>query len=273
MSAKIVLVGCGNMGYALLERWLRSDQLTAGELLVVEPADTLRTRVNYLGVTAYAEATQITDVVPKLVVFAVKPQIILDVVPDYIRFGRCATYLSISAGTTISALEGILGDYAAIVRCMPNTPAAIGKGMTVMVANGKVGAETQRFIVELLSVNGKVAFLEDEVLMDAATAISGSGPAYVLYFIECLTAAGEAAGLPLETAKLLAMQTVYGAASLAAQSGEDPSELRRQVTSPNGTTAAALSIFMSEARLKRLINEAVDAARLRSIDLNSRLGV
>src|SRR5690606_3104419 len=126
---------------------------------------------------------------------------------------------------------------------------------------------TDIFVHELLSASGKVATVTDEALMDAVTAVSGSGPAYVFHFIECLTAAGEAAGLPADTAKLLAMQTVYGAASLAAQSDTEPGELRRQVTSPNGTTAAALSVLMGEDRLKTLLTEAVEAARARGVEL------
>jgi pyrroline-5-carboxylate reductase len=167
----------------------------------------------------------------------------------------------------MATFEEILGERAPIVRCMPNTPAAIGKGMMVTFANGRVSDDTRKFVADLLSASGEVASIDDESLMDAVTAVSGSGPAYIFHFIECLTAAAESAGLPTETAKLLAMQTVYGAASLAAESGEEPGVLRQQVTSPNGTTAAALAVLMGEGRLKRLVTEAVEAARLRSIEL------
>ena len=153
------------------------------------------------------------------------------------------------------------------MRCMPNTPAAIGKGMMVTFANANVTEETKHFVADLLSASGEVATIDDESLMDAVTAVSGSGPAYVFHFIECLTAAAEKAGLPEKTAKLLAMQTVYGAASLAAESSEDPGVLRQQVTSPNGTTAAALAVLMGEDRLKILLGEAVEAARARSVEL------
>jgi pyrroline-5-carboxylate reductase len=150
---------------------------------------------------------------------------------------------------------------------MPNTPAAIGKGMIVVFAKANVTAERRAFVHTLLSASGAVAEISDESLMDAVTAVSGSGPAYVFHFIECLTAAAITAGLPEATAKLLAMQTVFGAASLAAESGEEPSELRRQVTSPNGTTAAALGVLMGEDRLKLLVTKAVEAARARSVEL------
>ena len=181
--------------------------------------------------------------------------------------GGKTTFLSIAAGTPVSTFEDVLGAATPIMRCMPNTPASIGKGMMVLFANPHVPAETQAFVADLLAVSGEVTTIAEEGLMDAVTAVSGSGPAYIFHFIECLTAAAEKAGLPSDTAKLLAMQTVYGAASLAAESREDPGELRRQVTSPNGTTAAALSVLMGEDRLKTLLTEAVEAARARSVEL------
>ena len=147
------------------------------------------------------------------------------------------------------------------------TPAAIGKGMMVVFSNRLVSDDSKRFIADLLSASGEVADIDDEGLMDAVTAVSGSGPAYIFHFIEALTVAAEKAGLPSKTAKLLAMQTVYGAASLAAESGEEPGVLRQQVTSPNGTTAAALAVLMGEDRLTHLLTEAVEAARLRSVEL------
>jgi pyrroline-5-carboxylate reductase len=125
------------------------------------------------------------------------------------------------------------------------------------------------FIEDLMATSGRVARIDSEDLMDAVTAVSGSGPAYIFHFIECLSTAAEKAGLPAETARLLAMQTVYGAASLAAESGEEPGRLREQVTSPNGTTAAALGVLMGENRLRDLVTEAVEAARKRSVELGS----
>lgn len=268
MPVNVVLVGCGNMGYAMLGGWIASGRLKPAEIAVVEPTDALRERAQALGVAAVAAAGDLpADARPRLVILAVKPQVILDVVPAYARYRDTATYLSVAAGTPVAALRSRLGADAAIVRCMPNTPAAIGKGMMAVFANDRVSDSARDFVNGLLSASGEVAAIDDEGLMDAVTAVSGSGPAYVFHFIECLTAAGETAGLPTETARLLAMQTVYGAASLAAESREDPGELRRQVTSPNGTTAAALSVLMGEDRLKTLVAEAVEAARLRSIEL------
>jgi pyrroline-5-carboxylate reductase len=139
--------------------------------------------------------------------------------------------------------------------------------MMVVFSNPRVTAEVKALAADLLAASGEVATIEDESLMDAVTAVSGSGPAYIFHFIECLTAAAEQAGLPPEIARLSAMQTVYGAASLAAESREDPAELRRQVTSPNGTTYAALQVLMGEDRLKKLMGQAVEAARARSVEL------
>jgi pyrroline-5-carboxylate reductase len=210
------------------------------------------------------------DAAPDLIVIAVKPQVIAQTLVDYKRFGGGGTtFLSVAAGVTIAAFSGILGKQTPIVRCMPNMPAAIGKGMIVVCSNPWVSDTMELFISDLLSLNGKVAAIADEDLLDAVTAVSGSGPAYLFHFIEALTTAGKKAGLPADLAKLLAVQTTYGAASLAAESDEHPGTLRRQVTSPNGTTAAALDILLGNGRLESLLVEAVEAARQRSIQLRS----
>lgn len=269
MAIKVVLVGCGNMGYAMLEGWLKSGRLVAGETFVVEPNEALRQRAVKLGSEAGERADELpAGLAPNLVVFAVKPQVMRAVVPDYGRFvAGGTTFLSIAAGTGIAVFEELLGRSAPIIRCMPNTPAAIGKGMMVVFSNPNVSAATKEFVTDLLAASGAVATIDDERLMDAVTAVSGSGPAYIFHFIEGLTVAAEKAGLPVETARLLAMQTVYGAACLARESSEEPATLRQQVTSPNGTTAAALAVLMGEERLTRLLTEAVEAARLRSVEL------
>jgi pyrroline-5-carboxylate reductase len=269
MTLSLILAGCGNMGYAMLSGWLRSGKLKASEVFVVEPNAEFRARAEALGCKVGAAAAAIPpDAMPGLVVIAVKPQVIRDVVADYRRFGDGrTTFLSIAAGTPVATFRQVLGERAPLMRCMPNTPAAIGKGMMVLFSTPLVSAGTRDFVADLLSASGEVATIDDEGLMDAVTAVSGSGPAYVFHFIECLTAAAEKAGLPTETAGLLAMQTVFGAASLVAESRQDPALLRQQVTSPNGTTAAALAVLMGEDRLTRLVTDAVEAARLRSIEL------
>jgi pyrroline-5-carboxylate reductase len=270
MTEGVVLVGCGNMGYAMLAGWVRSGTLTLGEVAVVEPNETLRQRAADLGAETGASVEALALDKPRLIVLAVKPQVVLDVAKAYRPFAEAGTTIvSVAAGISIAALAKVLGDKAPIIRCMPNTPAAIGKGMMVLCDNGKVDKATAEFVEELLGASGKVARVGNEELMHAVTAVSGSGPAYVFHFIECLTAAARKAGLPDDVARLLAMQTVYGAASLAADSGEDPGTLRRQVTSPNGTTQAALEVLMGDDRLEKLVEEAVDAARRRSIELGS----
>jgi pyrroline-5-carboxylate reductase len=268
MSVKVVLAGCGHMGYAMLEGWLNSGSLKSSEVFVVEPNAELRGRAGKLGVGTGENAAAILADAPSVVVLAVKPQIIRDVTRDYLRFsdGR-TTFVSVAAGTSVATFEEVLGGHAPIIRVMPNTPVAIGEGMMVACANARVSPQARQFVAGLLSASGKVVEIDDEWLMDAVTAVSGSGPAYVYHFIECLPAAGEKAGLPAAIAGQLAMQTVYGSAMLAATSDETPAELRRQVTSPKGTTEAALGVLMGEDRLKKLVGEAVEAARARSVEL------
>lgn len=268
MTVRVLLVGCGNMGYAMLSGWLKSGRLASSEALVVEPSEELRQRAARLGAIVAASNGELPEnLSPEVVVVAVKPQVIREVVAGYKRFAGKSAFLSIAAGASIATFTDILGAGTAVIRCMPNTPAAIGKGMMVVYSNPDVAEKTKAFVNDLLSSSGEVATIDDESLMDAVTAVSGSGPAYVFHFIESLTAAAQKVGLPAETAKLLAMQTVYGAASLAAESREDPAVLRKQVTSPNGTTAAALDVLMADDRTTKLITEAVEAARARSVEL------
>ncbi|MGE0502788.1 MAG: pyrroline-5-carboxylate reductase [Rhizobiaceae bacterium] len=269
MSDPVILAGAGNMGHAMLEGWLKSGLLEPADTFVVEPNEALRERAAALGAATVGSAESLpAGLSPRLVVLAVKPQVMRAVTEGYRQAAASgATFVSVAAGTRIGTFEDILGKETPIVRCMPNTPAAIGKGMMVVTSNGCVTPDTLGFVKTLLGAIGEVASVDSEDLMDAVTAVSGSGPAYVFHFIECLTDAGLSAGLPADTARLLAMQTVYGAACLAAETREDPGRLREQVTSPNGTTAAALAILMGEDRMKRLVGDAVEAARLRSIEL------
>lgn len=263
----VVLAGCGNMGFAMLSGWIGSGRLAAANVTVVEPNDALRDRAAQLGVEV-AQSAAAVSIAPGLVVVAVKPQVIRAVLGEWARFGNGQTaFLSIAAGTRISVFEDILGRKTPIIRCMPNTPAAIGLGMMAHFSNSAVSSGLKDFAINLLAASGRVAELTNEDQMDAVTAVSGSGPAYVFHFIECLTEAAKQVGLPDDIAGLFAMQTVYGAASLAAKSTDSPSKLREQVASPNGTTAAALSVLMGEGRLQGLVSEAVEAARKRSVEL------
>ena len=268
MVDSVVLVGCGNMGFAMLKGWLEAGILKPGQVHVVDPTDFLRDRAATLGVNAVAGAASLAaGLQPRVILVAVKPQVMGDVLPAYKRFAEHATFVSVAAGITVNFFEKHLGDKTAIIRTIPNTPAAIGKGMIVTFRNPHVGDDDAAFVDRLLKTSGAVASVDDESLIDAVTAVSGSGPAYVFHFIEGLTEAGVAAGLTREIAGLLAMQTVYGAGALAAASADTPTTLREQVTSPNGTTAAALKVLMGEDRLKNLLTEAVHAAHQRAIEL------
>ncbi len=265
MSRTVLLVGCGNMGRAMLGGWMRS--ITGLRALVVEPSDDLRDQAAALGAEVFAAAADLPQgTAPDLTILAVKPQVMPQILPDYAALVG-TTYVSIAAGTTIATLRAGLGANAPIIRCMPNTPAAIGKGMMVCCATAGVDADARSFCDTLLAASGDVAWIEDEALMDAVTAVSGSGPAYVFHLIETLGAAAVAVGLPPELAARMAAQTVMGAGLLAIESGIAPGTLREQVTSPGGTTAAALSVLMQGGRMQRMMSEAVEAARDRGREL------
>jgi pyrroline-5-carboxylate reductase len=271
MSKTVVLAGCGNMGFAMLAGWLGGGVLAPSGVYVVEPNADLRERAAGLGVHGVSDASELpTGLVPTLVVIAVKPQVMGTVLPAYVDMAAHGTaFLSVAAGVGMKAYEAALGSQTEIVRCMPNTPAAIGKGMLVYFNNKNVSATTESFVCALLACSGLVAKIHEESLMDAVTAVSGSGPAYVFHFIECLTEAGKAAGLPADIAGQLAMQTIMGAGALAASSTDSPSQLRINVTSPNGTTQAALNVLMVNGALQKLVTNAVESARLRSIELGA----
>lgn len=262
----VILVGCGNMGHAMLKGWIAAGRLAPNDVLVVEPNDALRARAAELGVGVAAQPPAAASA--DLVVLAVKPQVMRAVLTDWTRLGNGETlFVTVAAGTRIALYEEVLGAATPVLRCMPNTPAAIGLGMMVTVANGRVSAAQKQAAHHLLAASGEVTEIADEALMDAVTAVSGSGPAYLFHFIEALTAAARAVGLPDAVAERLAVQTAYGAAALAAQSTDGPARLREQVTSPNGTTAAALAVLMGGQALEELMTRAVTAARDRGIEL------
>ena len=268
MDASVVLVGGGRMGGALLAGWLGGGALEAGAVAVVEPdaaaAAALR-RDRGAAVVDSPEA--LGAAAPALVLFAVKPQAIGAVLPAYARFAAAApppVFLSIAAGVTLETLRGGLGAGAAVVRAMPNTPAAVGRGISVACPGPGVTPDMRALCGRLLEAVGEVAWIDDEALMDAVTAVSGSGPAYVFLLAECLADAGAAAGLDRPLAERLARATVAGSGALLEASEESAAELRRNVTSPGGTTAAALEVLMAEGGLAPLMAAAVRAAAARS---------
>jgi pyrroline-5-carboxylate reductase len=268
-TARILLVGCGNMGRALLAGWLDAG-VAADDVAVVDPdAQAIAEARARYAVRAVCAVEPLADIRPEAIVIAVKPQVLANVAPRYARFATTdCVFLTIVAGRTIAGLQARLGDRAALVRAMPNTPASVGRAISVACANARVSAEQRTLCQGLLSAVGTVEWVEDEALLDAVTAVSGSGPAYVFLLAECLAAAGVAAGLPPDLAERLARQTVAGAGELLHRSGEPAESLRRKVTSPGGTTAAALAVLMDGvdgARgLAPLLTAAVRAAAARS---------
>jgi pyrroline-5-carboxylate reductase len=264
----LVLVGCGQMGSAMLRGWLARG--AAAEFIVIEPAGLPAAFADSKDVAWHRAAEELPDgLTPNAVVFAVKPQIIDSVLPAYRRWVRPHTlFLSIAAGITIAGISRHLGD-AAIIRTMPNTPAAIGRAITVACANPQVMPDQRRLCEALLAAIGESAWVEDEALLDPVTAVSGSGPAYVFLLIETLAQAGERAGLPADLAMRLARETVAGAGELARLSPGSPARLREAVTSPGGTTRAALDVLMAKDGLARLLDRAVAAATKRSRELAS----
>ncbi len=265
----IVLVGCGKMGGALLGGWLARGT-AAAHIVVVEPtAEAAQAARAAHGVTVVADADSIdSGFAPGVVVIAVKPQVMDDVVPAYRRFvGADVVFLSIAAGKSIGYFEHRLGGGAAIVRAMPNMPASVGRGISVLCANPRVTADQRAACQALLAAVGEALWIDDEALLDAVTAVSGSGPAYVFLLIECLAAAGADAGLPAELAMRLARATVCGAGALAEGSEAPAATLRGNVASPGGTTAAALEVLMAADGLGPLLSRAVAAAARRSREL------
>ncbi len=264
----LLLVGCGKMGGALLAGWLEQGA-AAAQVAVVEPAlDPSRTSIPS-GVQVVSTSAELpASFAPAVIVFAVKPQVMADVVPSYKAYAAAGSVsLSIAAGTPIDFFTGVLGETAGVVRVMPNTPASIGRGMSVLCANKYVSTQARKMCGELMAAVGDTAWVEDEALMDAVTAVSGSGPAYVFWLIECLAEAGQNVGLPAALSRQLALETVAGAGELARQSEETPSQLRLNVSSPGGTTLAALEVLMADDGLAPLMTAAVKAAARRGREL------
>lgn len=268
MTPSLVLVGCGKMGGALLDGWLDRGVDGAG-IIVVEPhAEPLGALAGRgVAVVPSIEAVP-ADRRPDVVIFAVKPQMMDGVAPAYARFIPVGpVFLSIAAGKTIAYFQRHLGAGAAIVRAMPNTPAAVRRGMTVACANAPVSDVQRRLCNDLLGAVGEVAWVDEEAHLDAVTALSGGGPAYVFLLAECLAQAGIDAGLPADLALRLARVTVAGSGELLHRSSEAAAVLRQNVTSPGGTTAEALKVLMGPDGWQPLLSQAIAAATKRSREL------
>lgn len=256
----LVLLGCGKMGSAMLEGWLgRGLSPKSAWVIEPQPSDWLKGQGVRLNEGLPAN--------PAIVLIAVKPQMMGEALPGLKALGGGETlFVTVAAGTRIETYEAVLGAATPIVRAMPNTPAAIGKGITAICGNAHATEAHMAMAEDLLSAVGQVVRLEGEHQMDAVTAVSGSGPAYVFHLIETLAAAGVAEGLSPDLALHLARATVAGAGALAEASSEGPGQLRVNVTSPGGTTAAALAVLMDEATgfpplLKRAVHAAAERGR------------
>lgn len=267
----VLLAGAGKMGAAMLSGWLARG-LSPRDVLIQEPqlaGDAAELAAKH-GITVSPSFASLPKQ-PAVIIAAVKPQVMEQVFPPLAKLaGPNTVVLSIAAGKSIASFEKHLSPGAAVVRAMPNTPAAIGRGITGAAANAAVTPAQKAACDALLSAVGEVVWVDDERLIDAVTAVSGSGPAYVFYLAECLAEAGRAAGLPADLAMQLARATVTGAGELMYRSPLPAATLRQNVTSPGGTTAAALSVLMrAENGLAALMREAVLAAEKRGRELGS----
>jgi pyrroline-5-carboxylate reductase len=259
----LVLMGCGKMGSALLAGWLKGGMAPAS-VWVRDPNPSDWVRARGLNLNAELPAD------PAIVLIAVKPQVMAQALPELEALGNRATlFLSVAAGAPIATYEAMLGARTPVIRSMPNTPAAIGRGITALIGNASATEAHLRLAEGLLGAVGQTLRLTSEAQIDAVTGLSGSGPAYVFHLIECMAAAGVEQGLPPDMAMRLAKATVAGAGALAEAADEEPAQLRVNVTSPNGTTQAALEVLMDAQRgFPALLSRAVAAATRRSEELS-----
>ncbi|PWR25998.1 pyrroline-5-carboxylate reductase [Zavarzinia aquatilis] len=266
LDRPLLLIGCGKMGGAMLEGWLARG-LSPEKAFVVEPAGAPALAAR--GITVLSSLDEVpAGLDPAAIVVAVKPQTMDKVLPVLAGIaGPRSLVLSIAAGKRLALFEGAFGAGTPVVRAMPNTPAAVGRGMTVLVAGGAAGAMDCDLAGRLCAAVGEIGWVEDEALIDVVTALSGGGPAYVFLMIEVLAKAGEKLGLSPDLAMRLARQTVSGSGELARLSSEPADQLRRNVTSPAGTTERALNVLMAADGLQPLFDRAIEAATARSREL------
>jgi pyrroline-5-carboxylate reductase len=272
LPQKVILVGCGKMGGALLKRAVSFyGAVSTPSIYVVDPA---RPQLDASpAVACVTSPDQIpADFKPDIVLFAVKPQQITATLPHYQRYVGGAVFLSIAAGVTLNDLAAALGSGCAIIRTMPNLPASIGQGVTALIANNRATAQQRTICETFMGYVGQTVWLTDEKLMNAVTAVSGSGPAYIFALCEAMAKAGETLGLPSATAMTLARQTIIGSASLLAVSAETPTALRQAVTSPGGTTEAALNVLLAPNGLHDIMQTALKAGADRGAELSTSKG-
>ncbi|UVM38458.1 pyrroline-5-carboxylate reductase [Pseudomonas sp. B21-017] len=269
-KTRIAFIGAGNMAASLIGG-LRAKGLDAAQIRASDPGEETRARVKAEhGIEVFADNAQAIEGMD-VVVLAVKPQA-MKAVCEAIRPSLKPNQLvvSIAAGITCASMNNWLGAQP-IVRCMPNTPALVRQGVSGLYATAQVSAEQRQQAQELLSAVGIALWLDEEQQLDAVTAVSGSGPAYFFLLIEAMTAAGVKLGLPPEIAAQLTVQTALGAAHMAVASDVDAAELRRRVTSPAGTTEAAIKAFQAGG-FEALVEKALGAAAHRSAEMAEQLG-
>ncbi len=267
LAGKLLLIGAGKMGGAMLDGWLKQG-IAPEQIAISDPmvSAEMQALAGQYGFAVNPDLAKLSNV--EVVLLAVKPQMMDQVLPELQALaGEGPLYLSVAAGRTIGGFEAAFGSAAAIIRAMPNTPAAVGRGITAICPNANCSSQQIELATELLSAIGEVVAIDDEKLMDAVTGVSGSGPAYVFHLIECMAAAGEAQGLPADIAMKLARSTVAGAGELVHQSPLPAATLRENVTSPAGTTAAALDVLMADDAMPRILREGIAAATRRSEEL------
>ncbi len=269
LTGTLVLLGAGKMGGAMLEGWLKGGA-DPKKIVALDPSPPpeVKALLAAHAIRHNPAISSITDA--EVILVAVKPQLMEEALPAVVPLKASKPLiLSIAAGKTIASFERHFGSDAAVIRTIPNTPAAVGRGITAMASNPHVSAAQAALARSLLESIGEVVTVADESLIDAATAVSGSGPAYVFYLTECLAAAGVKSGLPADVAMQLARATVAGAGELMRQSGIEAATLRQNVTSPKGTTYAALQVLMAEDGMQPLFDKAIAAATARSKELAS----
>lgn len=267
-NGKIAFIGGGNMAQALIGGLL-AQEIKANRIIVAEPVMSLRELLTDRGLNVTAD-NRVAVVEADVVVLAVKPQMMAEVLAGVRDIIDGRLVISIAAGLTVQALSKMLGGYQRIIRAMPNTPALVQTGATGLYAGANISEADRQQASAVLGGTGLVLWVEDEQLMHAVTAVSGSGPAYFFYWMEAMIAAGQQLGLSEQVARDLTLQTALGAAQMAITGGEHPSKLRQNVTSPNGTTQAALE-SMAQHQVGELIQQALAAAAQRSEALSSAL--
>ena len=265
----LLLVGCGKMGSALLQGWLGAG-LSPAQFYVQEPNPDAA--LQDVGVHLNPDDAALEAAAPSIIILAIKPQLAVETLPSLAVLASDETLVvSLMAGVPINTMSDLLGSEASFVRTMPNTPAAIGEGITALYASGGTQDSQKQAAEALLAAVGQTVWLDNEKMLDAVTAISGSGPAYVFHLVEALAAAAVNLGLPQDMAAQLAAQTIVGSAAMLRDAAADPRQLRVNVTSPGGTTEAALDVLMSDAGLVDLMRRATQAAAIRAGEL-SKIG-